>query len=109
MAKPRSERKSAARRRAKPAAAASAARSPADAGEIRRLLGPLDDGQVCRILAFGADSAELQQAAAALAGDLPGHIGRPIEGPAAQIYDLLIAESFEDAEPRSARGAGAEP
>ena len=79
-----------------------------DAAEIRRLLGPLEDAQVCRILEFGADEAALQQAAAALAGDLPGHIGRPIEGPAARVYDLLVAETYEDSD-RPARRAETEP
>ena len=75
---------------------------------VRRILGPLDDAQVCRVLELGAGEAELQQAAAALAGDLPGRIGRPIEGPAARVYDLLLAESWEEPE-RGARGVGAEP
>ena len=79
-----------------------------DPDEIRRLLGPLDDAQLCRVLECGADAAALQQAAAALAGDLPGHIGRPIEGPAARVYDLLVAETYEDAE-RPARRDNVEP
>ena len=108
MAKPRSDRSPPPRRR-KPAEPPLRPRMPADAVEIRRILGPLDDGQVCRILAFGADTAELQQAAAAIAGDLPGHIGRPLEGPAAQVYDLLIAESFEDTEPRTRPGESTQP
>lgn len=82
--------------------------APPSADAVRRILGPLDDAQVCRVLELGADEAELQQAAAALAGDLPGRIGRPIEGPAARVYDLLLAETWEEPE-RAARGAGAEP
>lgn len=79
-----------------------------DPVEIRRLLGPLDDAQLCRILEFGADEAALQQAAAALSGDLPGHIGRPVEGPAARVYDLLAAETDEESG-RPARREDAEP
>jgi hypothetical protein len=79
-----------------------------DAVEIRRVLGPLDDAQVCRVLETGADMVALQQAAAALAGDLPGHIGRPIEGPAARVYDLLVAETYEEPG-RPARRAETEP
>jgi hypothetical protein len=82
--------------------------APLSAQVVRRILGPLDDAQVCRVLELGAGEAELKQAAAALAGDLPGRIGRPIEGPAARVYDLLLAESWEEPE-RGARGAGAEP
>jgi hypothetical protein len=78
------------------------------AAEIRRILGPLEDAQICRILEIGADEGDLQQAAAALAGDLPGHIGRPIAGPAAQIYDFMIAETYEEPD-RAARGPSAEP
>jgi hypothetical protein len=100
------------RRPPRPRRGAAAVQPPprvaADAAEIRRILGPLDDGQVCRILEFGADCGELQQAAAALAGDRPAHIGRPIEGPAARIYDMLAAETFEEPEARAPRG-GAQP
>jgi hypothetical protein len=110
MVRPRSERNQARpRRKARPATPASSPTPPprvaADAAEIRRILGPLEDGQLCRVLDCGADVAELQQAAAALAGELPGHIGRPIEGPAARVYDLLVAESFEEPEERARRGA----
>ncbi|MFM8680889.1 MAG: hypothetical protein ACKOGH_14990 [Alphaproteobacteria bacterium] len=82
--------------------------APPSAEVVRRILGPLDDAQVCRVLELGVDEAGLQQAAAALAGDLPGRIGRPIEGPAARVYDLMLAETWEEPE-RGARGAGAEP
>ncbi len=87
---------------------AAGAPHPPSAETVRRILGPLDDAQVCRVLELGAGEAELQQAAAALAGDLPGRIGRPIEGPAARVYDFMLAETWEEPE-RGARGPGAEP
>jgi hypothetical protein len=99
-------------RKPSPRGAAASAAAPVppvvDPDEIRRVLGPLDDAQVCRVLECGADQAALQQAAAALAGDLPGHIGRPIDGPAARVYDLLAAETDEESG-RPARGVDAEP
>ncbi len=107
MTRPRSTKGDA----VQPARAATPAQRPVpvvDPVEIRRLLGPLDDAQLCRILECGADQAALQQAAAALAGDLPGHIGRPVEGPAARVYDLLVAETYEEPG-RPARRADAEP
>lgn len=69
--------------------------------DIRRVLGLLDDSQVCRVLDTGADMEQLQQAGAALNGELPPHIGRPLTGPAARIYDMLSAE--EDDDPGSPR------
>ena len=52
--------------------------APLSAQVVRRILGPLDDAQVCRVLELGAGEAELQQAAAALAAYgatrvIPGH------------------------------------
>ena len=81
---------------ARPRPAKSKAPATPTAAEVRRILGALDDSQVCRVLETGADLVELQQAAAALNGELPSHIGRPITGPAARIYDMLSAEDEGD-------------
>lgn len=95
-------RKREARQAAMPAAGGALPAAAMSPEAVRRVLGPLDDAQVCRVLETGADEAQLRQAAAALGGDLPGRIGRPIEGPAARVYDLLLAEAWEEPE-RAAR------
>lgn len=64
--------------------------------DIRRVLGDLNDDDVVRVLETGPTMDDLQQAAAALNGELPGHIGRPVEGAAARIYDMLVVEGPED-------------
>ncbi len=64
--------------------------------DIRRVLGDLNDDDVVRVLETAATMDELQQAAAALNGELPGHIGRPVEGAAARIYNMLVVEEPED-------------
>ncbi|HEV2366057.1 MAG TPA: hypothetical protein VGS12_17875 [Caulobacteraceae bacterium] len=61
---------------------------------VRRLAGDLPDGVVSTVLKTGASLADFEAALAWLQGesDIMGEARRPLEGPAARVYDLLVVE-----------------
>lgn len=62
--------------------------------EIIQLFGEISDHRVVEILETGATMEELEEAAARLAGqdDVLGEARIPLEGAAAQVYDILIRD-----------------
>jgi hypothetical protein len=66
------------------------------ANDVQRLLGDLDAAKVADILALQPSLAELEEAAAWVAGegDVPAQEGHPLVGNAAAIFD--IAEAQQD-------------
>jgi hypothetical protein len=66
------------------------------ARDVRRVLGELDAAKVADILALRPSLAELEEAAAWMAGegDVPAQQGHPLTGKAAAIFD--ITEAAED-------------
>lgn len=77
-------------------------RAPADRrptlSEIAQLVGDDDPEKLAQILATGATIAEIEKALlwASGAQDTMGDVPPPLEGPAAQVYDILTADQFED-------------
>ncbi len=77
-------------------------RAPADRrptlSEIAQLVGDDDPEKLAQILATGATIAEIEKALlwASGAQDAMGDVPPPLEGPAAQVYDILTADQFED-------------
>jgi hypothetical protein len=65
--------------------------------EIRRLVGPVTDDRLAAIAATGASRAEIELAAAYAQGlgDVPGRGGHPLEGRAADVFDILRADDEE--------------
>jgi hypothetical protein len=74
---------------------------PLDAEAVRQLCGDVSDETLIAILATGATVAELESAVAWLEGESEtmGEEARPLEGAAAQVYDLLIEEKPPAEEP----------
>ncbi len=62
--------------------------------EIIQLFGDLTDHRVVEILETGANMEQLEEAAARLRGqdDVLGEARIPLDGPAAQVYDILIRD-----------------
>ena len=62
--------------------------------DIVRLFGQLTDHSIVEILETGANTEQLEEAAAWLAGenDVMGDARLPLEGPAARVYDILIRD-----------------
>ena len=62
--------------------------------EIIQLFGDITDQRVVEILETGANMEQLEEAAARLRGedDVLGEARIPLEGPAAQVYDILIRD-----------------
>lgn len=69
--------------------------------EIRRLCGDVTDERVAELLATGATIEDLEVALAWSAGasDVMGAARKPLEGKAAQVYELLSSELDEDEDP----------
>ena len=70
--------------------------------DVRHLCGDVADWKVSAILATGATLDEINAAIAWDAGedDIMGEERRPLTGPAAAVYDILVAdEEFGDEEP----------
>jgi hypothetical protein len=74
---------------------------PLDAETVRQLCGDVSDETVIAILATGATVAEFEAAVAWLRGqsETMGEAPHALEGPAAQVYDLLIEEEPSVEEP----------
>jgi hypothetical protein len=72
----------------------------ATVGDVKRLLGPMDDGISAAIVAMNPSISELEEVAAWLAGedDVMGELERPLAGVAGQIYELLAAAEEEEEE-----------
>lgn len=71
-----------------------------DAATVRRLCGEVSDETVIEILAAGASLADLEAAVAWLQGrsETMGEEPHRLEGAAARIYDLLLAEELPEEE-----------
>lgn len=72
---------------------------PATQGELRSILGDLDDATTLEILGLSPTVADLEEAVtwASGSGDVLGKRGRPLTGIAAQVFDIL-ASGQEDQE-----------
>jgi hypothetical protein len=67
------------------------------AEDVRELCGDVLDWQVAAILALRPSSGDVAAAAAWASGDDElGQAGRPLEGVAAQVYDLLAADAYPE-------------
>lgn len=65
--------------------------------EVRHHCGDLADWKVAAILATGATARDLAAAAAWVGGqDDLGQQGAPLEGVAAQVYDILMSDEEYD-------------
>jgi hypothetical protein len=70
---------------------------PLTAADVRELCGDVLDWKVAAILALRPRPADVAAAAAWAGGDDElGRAGRPLEGVAAQVYDLLTADEYEE-------------
>lgn len=69
---------------------------PAPADEVRRLCGDLLDWKMTAILALRPTLAEVAEAASHAYGDDSGEARRPLDGRAAEVYDLLMSDAAED-------------
>ncbi len=69
--------------------------------DVKRILGPMDDGKCVAIIASGATIKDLEEVAAWLADedDVMGELERPLTGVARQVYELLTADQKFDEEP----------
>ncbi len=68
-------------------------------GEIRALVGDVDEARLEAILALRPTPAQLEEALAWAAGesDVMGDLERPLAGTVAAIYDILTSdEAFEE-------------
>jgi hypothetical protein len=72
-----------------------------DAETVRALCGDVSDSLVSDILATGASVADLEKAAAwaSGAGGDEALARHPLDGKAAQVFDLLASEAPPDEEP----------
>ncbi len=71
--------------------------APLTAADVRDLCGDVLDWKVAAILALRPSHGDVAAAAAWAGGDDDlGRAGRPLEGLAAEVYDLLKADDFED-------------
>ncbi|NIX78392.1 hypothetical protein [Microvirga terricola] len=70
-------------------------RSPVSRAEILTLLGDLSDEAVVSIMESGATLEDIETALqwAASEDDVMGKSGHTLSGPAAAVYDILLAES----------------
>lgn len=74
-------------------------RAKATARDAVEILGPMPDARLAAILATGATTRQIEEAAAWAAGasDVMGQMRRPVSGPVAAVYDILTAsEAFAD-------------
>jgi hypothetical protein len=62
--------------------------------EIARIVGPIDDEKIAKILAVLATAEELEEVVAWAKGesDAVGELERPLIGAAARIYDILTSD-----------------
>jgi hypothetical protein len=74
---------------------------PLSAGDVRELCGDIVDWRLSAIVATGGSMADLETALAFINGedDVMGEERRSLSGPAAQIYELLVAEEEYPEEP----------
>jgi hypothetical protein len=74
---------------------------PVTASEVVRLVGPLEDAVVARIIDTGATAAEVLEAFTWLTADddLGTELERTRTGRVAQVYDILAPEFHEADEP----------
>jgi hypothetical protein len=71
--------------------------TPATEAEVRRLCGEVLDWQLGAILELRPTAADVAVAVAWAGGrDEVGEAGHPLEGLAAQVYDVLTADEFGD-------------
>jgi hypothetical protein len=79
-----------------------AALAPATLGDVRRIVGNIEDVTAMEILALRPTTDDIEQAAiwSAGDGDLLARQGRPLSGTVAAIVDILMAD---EEEPPSAR------
>jgi hypothetical protein len=76
--------------------------SPAwNRNELRSLLGDIEDAKLTAILALSPTMEDIEVASARFAGaeDKMPDGGWPLQGKAAQIFDILITEFEDDSEP----------
>jgi hypothetical protein len=68
--------------------------TPASAGEIREILGPVDDSVIASILAVGPARGEILEAFSWLSSDdyLHRELHHGLSGRAALVFDILEAE-----------------
>ena len=72
-------------------------RPEANAADVREFCGDVLDWKVAAILALRPSPADVAAAAAwAGGGDDLGQAGRPLEGLAAQVYDVLEADDYPE-------------
>jgi len=66
--------------------------------DIVSILGPMTDARLEAIAATGATIEEIEEAAAWAAGesDVMGEARRPVAGPVAAVYEILIADEYLD-------------
>jgi len=74
---------------------------PANASEIREIVGPLDDTVISTILELGATRGEILEAQAWLTSDdyLHRELRHALQGRAAQVFEVLEAELPEPDRP----------
>lgn len=71
--------------------------------EVRRLCGDIVDWKIAAIIASGATAEELEACVAWLSGedDVMGEERKPLDGKAAELYDILTADDeWEEPEQR---------
>ncbi len=68
--------------------------------DILRILGSVDDETAVAIIETGASAAQVEQARLWAAGesDAMGEARKPLIGPAAAVYDILVAAQSLDEE-----------
>ena len=67
--------------------------APATAGEVTRIIGPLDDELIIRVVATGATAAEVLEAFTWLNADNLGtELERTKTGRVGQVYEILAQE-----------------
>jgi hypothetical protein len=68
---------------------------PASAGEVRTIIGPVDDAVIARIIATGASAAEVLEAYTWQTADdqLGTELDRTCTGRVAQVFDILDDET----------------
>jgi hypothetical protein len=73
-------------------------RIPATRGELRAILGDLDDAKVLEILDLNPTVLELEEAAVWSGGDgdILGKEGRPLTGITAQVFEILTRDEQEE-------------
>jgi hypothetical protein len=71
------------------------ARRPASLAEIRELVGDLEAAKLEAILATGATAGQIEEAMAWAAGEsdvMGADLARPLAGPVAVVYEILVSE-----------------